>query len=324
MFNYRFMVFKNIKVHFLLFIYCLFVTSKTLGWGFSGHKQITRCAIFTLPYPLFFLYKKHIGYITEHSVDPDSRRYVVKDEATNHFIDLDFYDESVINSQEYIPWDKITSEYGEEMVKMHGTVPWSIMRVKKQLTKAFKNKDLIKIVKYSIDLSHYIADSNVPLHTTKNYNGQLTHQEGIHGFWETRLPDLFKKDYDYFIGTAKYIANPAQEIWNSIMKTHKLVNIVLKTEQKLSEKYLSKYSYEKKGQNLIKVYSYEYSKDYHDALAGQVETQMLNAIKLLGSFWYTCWIDAGKPNIEEIREKQIQEYHYDDTEKDDHSSCGLD
>ena len=317
------MILRYFRIHFLFFIYCLSITSNTSGWGFNGHKQITRCAIFTLPYPLFFLYKKHIGYITDHSVDPDSRRYVVKDEATNHFIDLDFYDDSVINSHEYIPWNKITSKYDEEMVKTHGTVPWSIMRVKKRLTKAFKSKDLIKIIKYSIDLSHYIADSNVPLHTTKNYNGQLTHQEGIHGLWETRLPDLFKKDYDYFVGTARYIDKPAQEVWTSIMKTHALVDIVLKTERKLSKKYLSKYSYEKKGQNLIKVYSYEYSKDYHDALSGQVEDQMLNAIKLLGSFWYTCWIDAGRPNIEEIKEQKIQEYHYDNTNEDDHSSCGL-
>lgn len=52
--------------------------------------------------------------------------------------------------------------------------------------------------KASADIGHYIADANVPLHTSENYNGQLTGQEGFHGFWETRLPELFIGSYSFF------------------------------------------------------------------------------------------------------------------------------
>jgi hypothetical protein len=28
----------------------------------------------------------------------------------------------------------------------------------------------------------------------------LTNQKGIHGFWESRVPELFAEDYDYLVG----------------------------------------------------------------------------------------------------------------------------
>ena len=61
-----------------------------------------------------------------------------------------------------------------------------------QLTKAFSDKDSrSNSSRYSSDMGHYIGDAHVPLHTTENYNGKMTNQRGIHGFWESRLPELF-------------------------------------------------------------------------------------------------------------------------------------
>ena len=45
-------------------------------------------------------------------------------------------------------------------------------------------------------------------HTTENYNGQFTNQKGIHGFWESRIPELFYDEYDFITGKAKYIDYP--------------------------------------------------------------------------------------------------------------------
>ena len=55
-------------------------------------------AVFTLPPEMIQFYKKNIEYITEHSIDPDKRRYASKHEAVRHYIDIDswgdnpFYD----------------------------------------------------------------------------------------------------------------------------------------------------------------------------------------------------------------------------------------
>jgi hypothetical protein len=58
-------------------------------WGFFGHRRINRLATFTLPPEMIRFYKTHLEYITEHSVDPDKRRYATKHEAPRHYIDLD-------------------------------------------------------------------------------------------------------------------------------------------------------------------------------------------------------------------------------------------
>jgi len=60
-------------------------------WGFFGHKHIGRLAVFTLPSEMIGFYKQNIEWITEHSPDPDRRRYALKAEAPRHYIDLDHW-----------------------------------------------------------------------------------------------------------------------------------------------------------------------------------------------------------------------------------------
>jgi hypothetical protein len=68
------------------------------------------------------------------------------------------------------------------------------------LVDAFKARNFELILRQSAELGHYIADAHVPLHTTSNYNGQLTNQLGLHAFWESRIPELFAdKNYDYLV-----------------------------------------------------------------------------------------------------------------------------
>ena len=32
-------------------------------------------------------------------------------------------------------------------------------------------------------------------------------------------------------------------------------------------------------------------------LAGQVERHMRRSVQMVGNFWYTCWVDAGQPDL---------------------------
>src|SRR5690242_16771149 len=135
-------------------------------------------------------YKKNIRYIEESAVNPDRRRYIAPDEAPRHFIDLDNYgDSAIFKLPRY--WNQAVEKFGEDSLNAHGILPWNIQRVYLQLKDAFFIRNPDRILKLSADLGHYIADAHVPLHTTRNYNGQLTNQIGIHAFWESRLPELF-------------------------------------------------------------------------------------------------------------------------------------
>ncbi len=69
---------------------------------------------------------------------------------------------------------------------LHGIVPWHVPLVYSMLKKAFMEKNSERILYLSASLGHYIGDAHVPLHCTKNYNGQLTGQNGIH--WILGIP----------------------------------------------------------------------------------------------------------------------------------------
>lgn len=269
------------------------------SWGFYGHKLINRLAVFTLPESLLLFYKMNIEFITDHSVDPDKRRYNVPEEAPRHYVDIDHYEQ--IAPVDTVPkyWKDAVAKYTEDTLNAYGIVPWYINTMKYRLTEAFKNKDIDKILKYSADIGHYIADAHVPLHATENYNGQMTNQKGIHGFWESRLPELYSENYDFFVGRAYYVNDVLGLSWKASEGSFAAKDSVLNFEQKLNETFPSdkKYTLEQKGQTQVKIYSKEYSKAYNNMLGNQVERRMRASILAVGSIWYTCWVDGGQPDL---------------------------
>ncbi len=290
-------------------LFIIAFNGSTYRWGFYGHKRINRMAVFTLPPELFPLYKKHIEYITDHAPDPDKRRYAVEGEAENHYIDLDRYYNGQGDVFEIVPkqWEDAVAKYTEDTLRAHGILPWNLDKMFVKLMFAFREKNLNKILKYSADIGHYVGDAHVPLHTTKNYNGQFTNQYGIHGFWESRLPELFAEDYDYFAGKATFIKDPLDMAWQAVLESFRLKDTVLMIEAELSNQFPpdKKYSIETRGRTTIKVYSYEFSKAYHEALQGMVEDRMRKSIIRLGSIWYTAWVKAGKPDVEDILRQNL-------------------
>ncbi|MEQ8476020.1 zinc dependent phospholipase C family protein [Fulvivirga sp.] len=277
-------------------------------WGFFAHQKINRLAVFTLPPEMIGFYKHNIQYISENAVNPDRRRYAVKDEAPRHYLDADVYgDSAVYKLPRY--WSDAVELYTEDTLKAYGIVPWHINVVKNWLTDAMRIRDAEGILRLSADLGHYIGDANVPLHTTENYNGQLTGQYGIHGFWESRLPELYAEEYDFFVGQAIYLENVQLAAWDAVIQANEALDSVLRFEKELSRKFGEdkKYSFETRGASTIKVYSRDFSKAYHDALNNMVERQMKKAVKMVGDFWYTCWIDAGQPDLKSLIDFELSE-----------------
>ena len=242
-------------------------------------------------------YKANIDYIREASVNPDRRRFSSPDEAPRHYIDLDHYGDSAWAKMP-MNWQAAVEQYSEDTLTAYGIVPWHITRMYYSLREAFLLRDPARILKVSAEMGHYIADAHVPLHTTENYNGQLTGQYGIHAFWESRLPELYSDDFDFFVGRAEYVPNPQLAAWQAVRSSHAALDSVLLEEKKLSSRMIDKkYSFETKGRQTVKVYSQEYSKAYFRALDGMVERRMRRAIKMIGDLWFTAWIDGGQPDL---------------------------
>jgi hypothetical protein len=274
-------------------------------WGFFAHKRINRMATFTLPPPLFAFYKERIEYLTEHAVDPDKRRYAMEGEAQCHYIDIDHYGEKPF---EKVPqdWKEAVEKFSEDTLQAYGIVPWNILLMKFRLQRAFEERNIDFILKYSSDIGHYIGDAHVPLHTTENYNGQLTNQKGIHGLWESRLVELHAEDYDYFVGKAEYIPSMRTYIWTVVEASHIAVDSVLRIERELTAEFPvdKKYSYVQRGDNIYRNYSTEFARAYHENLNNMVERRLKASILSVGSVWYTAWVDAGQPDMNSLLHKE--------------------
>lgn len=284
---------------FLILIACIIQTQFAFAWGFYGHKLINHQAVFLLPPQMLVFYKKNIDYITTHATDPDKRRRLLPYEAPRHYIDIDYYGKYPYTE---LPrhWNDAVKKYTIDTLEANGIVPWWIQVMERKLTDAFKEKDVNKILKISADLGHYVADAHVPLHASSNHNGQLTGQEGIHGFWESRIPELLaEKEWNFFIGQAEYLNNPLDFTWQRILESAAAADTVLKVEKALSLKIPTdqQYSFEKKNGKAVKQYSSYYALLYNKALNGMVERRMQQSIYAVACFWYTAWVNAGQPDL---------------------------
>lgn len=277
-----------------------------ISWGTFGHEHINKSAVFALPAPLQTFFYNHIDFITQESTVPDLRKHTLNDKAEGprHYIDMENF-----GSPDTLPQSltEAKKKYDEKFLQQNGFLPWYIEEMMEKLTKAFKEKKKTEILFVAADLAHYIGDAHMPLHTSANHDGQLTNQKGIHALWESRLPELFGKNYNYHSSEAKMIDDVKKETWRIIMSSHKLVDSVLITDRELRAKFTDKkvFKTDPEGKTIkskygAPIFSEDYTKEFHKALKGMVERQMQAAIAATSNFWYTAWVNAGKPDLSDL------------------------
>jgi len=278
-------------------------------WGFYAHKKINHHAVFLLPPEMMVFYKKHIDFLSEHAVDPDMRRYAVEQEGPRHYIDIDHYGNYPYNE---LPrnWNEAVAKYTEDTLNQYGIVPWWVQVMQRRLTEAFKQKDGARILKLSAEIGHYLGDAHVPLHACSNHNGQHTGQRGIHGFWESRIPELLlEKEWDLFIGKAEYIKSPGDFIWQRVLESAAAADSVLVIERELTKQFPpdQKYAFEERAGKIIRQYSSAFTIAYNNQLRGMVERRLRQSIYAVASFWYTAWVDAGQPDLGRLADVRFSE-----------------
>jgi hypothetical protein len=294
----------------LVLITALFlIHSKSYCWGFFAHKKINNYAVFLLPPQMMILYKANIDFISSHAVDPDMRRNAVKEEGARHYIDINNYGKYPYPD---LPrkWNDAIAKFGEDTILQNGIVPWHVQTMLYRLTDAFKAKNFFQIMKNSAEIGHYIGDAHVPLHTSSNHNGQLTNQKGIHGFWESRVPELLAdKEFDFFIGKAQYISNPGEFIWARVLESAKASDSVLLFEKKLTKQFSpdKKYAFEQRNNIMVRQYSSAFTIAYNKKLDGMIERRMRTSIYSIASFWFTAWVNAGQPDLTKLVKQKFSE-----------------
>lgn len=273
------------KIFSTLLLSILLPTILVYGWGDKGHKLIAAFAMRQLPAGMNFS-NEFKSAIIEHSVDPDNRKREDKSEGSKHFIDIDFYKEFsdgiVIMSR-----DSLNKLYDEKVVTKEGILPWATEETYYKLMKAFKEKDKEKVLLYTSDLAHYVADGHQPLHATVNYNGQLSDQKGVHFRYEIEMVDQYlnsiEKNYDDQI--PYYVNSIPSMIFNYIAEANNYVELILSADKFAAKKTDGKFDS-------------EYYRLFWFRTKYVTINEINSAALSLSSLIYSAWMDAGKPVLE--------------------------
>lgn len=302
----QFLFFIRFWALFSLFL--LFSSRNTLlAWGFYAHKMLNRQAVYVLPPAMQVFFKPNALLIAEWAPLPDNRRYLIAEEGPRHFMDLDAYGPP---PYDWIPkrWDSAVARFGEDSLMAHGIGPWWAETMQHRLTEAFHRHQWPRVLKLAAELGHYIGDIHVPLHACSNHNGQFTNQKGIHGFWESRIPELLaEKSWDFFVGPPEYYTSPSTVFWEAIISSAALAETVLKEEAVLSTQFPphKKYAYEYRNGKLLRQYSMGFSYAYHQKMNGMVEKRYRMALHTISSCWFTAWVNAGQPPLPPPQKEKI-------------------
>ncbi len=304
----------------LFFLRLCLVLAVTLficgSWGFLVHKTCTQLAVYELPADMQPFFYKHLQYLTDSAIRPDLRRSRDTTEATKHFIDIEKYNTDAAAIPD--TWADAVAKYQKDTLLKYGYVPYYVIMMKDRLVNAMKSDNEDSIMFYAIDMAHYIEDANVPLHTTMNYDGQLTGQRGIHALWESVTPEIEITGYNlYNSHTATYLTNPQQAIWKAVRKANGLLPAVFATEKEVSKHFPDtvKYKVVLKYGKTFKYYTDTFAAVYGNALKPTINGQLINSANLVADFWYTSWVDAGKPNLTRLLHSRFSRENARDLEK---------
>ncbi|MBI4178076.1 hypothetical protein HY522_01465 [bacterium] len=264
-----------------LFFLLLLPASGAFGWGLDAHKTVTDRAVRLLPTRLQEFYWENRETLRELSIDADRRKDGDRSEGPKHYIDLELYPEGPLP---VLRKDAIR-KFGMDHLRASGWAVWNTQKVYDDLVAALRRRDYESILRLSGDLSHYVSDLHVPLHTTVNFNGQFTDDTGVHARFESRLVEQFPEQLAFNPKPAERIPDVPKWLHQIAEASHRLFKGVLEGDRK------NAYADRADGYSMARAVATH---------APMARGRMNDAAAAISSVWYTAWIDAGRPVLPRI------------------------
>lgn len=189
------------------FIQCIDLSSAH-AWGRRGHAIVCETAAYLASE------ETQGEFLKSHSYDlgyycnaPDfhwKAPETYKVEWTNHFMDMEIFDREMKDSKVESPFAMDRASFDKTFPKIKqeaGRSWWRIRELSERLdtlTQSLKKTDLKTDERFRLQadwlttagaIGHYVGDLAQPLHTSENYDGQLSEQKGIHSFFEDKVVD---------------------------------------------------------------------------------------------------------------------------------------
>ena len=241
------------------------------------------------------LFLKHRGTVVQQTMGPDYRKDLDPEEPSRHFIDLELYGEFPFSDLD-LNYDRLVDRWGKEKVEQNGTLPWIVQRTFELLTEAFQRQDLEQILLYSADLSHYVGDLHQPFHTTKDFDGRLTGQLGIHSRFESDLVNLHLEQVSISKAAPTDFGPVTGQLHEVAVESYQWVDDILLADRRVvSELKIDRKQYLGKA-NKGKKYPDQYFKRMFDEVGGVLGNRLNQAAYRVASLWWMAWEKAGKPD----------------------------
>lgn len=273
----------NLKKYFFSSFLLLSLTVLLVSWGATGHSKISESSALSYNQQMQdFL--SWVSFLTEHASDADYRKDSDPTEGPKHYIDIDNY--AIFNSTGHIPqtYDSIIALYGSTFVIDNGILPWATERTFDSLRNCMARLDFAKAQIFAADLGHYVADGHMPLHITKNYNGQYTGNTGIHSRYESTMINGHISEITYSGYDAVEISNVNQYIFNYLYTNYTFCDSVL-----MADNYAKTFS-TNTSSSAYKNALWDKSKSFTIPLFARASHALADLI-------YTAWVQAGSPPI---------------------------
>jgi hypothetical protein len=242
-----------------------------------AHRVVVEEAIDALPKQIKKFYKNHRQEMPSQALEPvfpergPDRRFLIDRLLPFPFKGLPRSEKAFV------------AKFGEEAEGV-GRLPWLVHESYDRLLEAYRAGDKATILAESDHMAGLMVDANGPLRLTGNFDGQET---GQHGLWlrlTERLPQAMGKDLKLRSDAANFLDKPEEYVFSIMLETYVWVDNVL---------YIDALA--KRGKAGYNEYFFE---DFARRAGPILRERLSHAAEDAGSYWYTAWTAAGRPEIE--------------------------
>ncbi len=253
-----------------------------MSWGYEGHYKISSAASLSFNEEME-QFTAWNSVLADHASDADDRKKYDDNEGPKHYIDIDNYPEFIADGKISTSYDSVVTDHGEAFVTDNGTLPWATLAAYDSLKSCFERGDWEKAALTAADLGHYVADGHMPMHVSKNYNGQLTGNNGIHFRYESGMINDHVAEINYDGSPAAFIPDVRTYVFHYLYESYRYVDSVLLADDCAKE-------------TAGDTNSALYFNTLWDRTKGFTSQLFRNASHALAELIYTAWVEAGRPH----------------------------